>query len=314
MQTAKYNFMAKRRIFFGISVAIIAVILLCSVIFGVQMDIQFKGGALVSLGYQGDVSISDVENTVKSQLGNGITVQAGSNSSTGQKSLTINLPGAETVATEELEQLIGSLNEKFSGNEFTQLETQNVNPTMGREFLVKCIIAVVVACALILVYVWYRFRKIGGRTAGLFAVCALCNDLLVVFGVFVIFQIPLNGNFIAAMLTILGYSINDTVVIYDRIRENRKLLGNKMPFEEMVNLSINQSLRRSINTTVTTCTALGVVCVVSVIFNLSSIFTFALPLMIGMASGLYTSLFLATGLWVEWENHKQGKMLEENKS
>lgn len=306
MQTAKYDFMSKRRIFFGISAAIIAVIVLCSIIFGVQMDIQFRGGAMLTLGYEGEIQLSDVEKAAKDVLGSGVAVQS-SDSVTGQKAITVSMPGSETMSADELESLISQLNEAYEANNFTQLETSNVDATMGREFLIKCLVAVITACVLILIYVWIRFRKIGGLTAGAFAVCALINDLIVVFGAFVILQIPLNGNFVAAMLTILGYSINDTVVIYDRIRENRKLMGNKLPFEQLVNLSINQSLRRSVNTTVTTCMALAVVCVVSVVFGLSSIFTFALPLMIGMASGLYTSLFLATGLWVEWESHHAKK-------
>lgn len=304
MQTAKYDFISKRRLFFGISAFIIVAILVCSFIFGVQMDIQFKGGALVNLGYQGEINVSTLEQELKSVLGNGITVQNANNTTTGQQTVTISLPGAETVNTQKLDDLLAQLNKDFPENSFVQLEVQNVNAIMGHEFLLKCIVAVIVACLLVLIYVWIRFRPIGGKTAGMFAICALLNDLLVVFGVFVVLQIPLNGNFIAAMLTILGYSINDTVVIYDRIRENRKLLGNRVPFEQLVNVSINQSLRRSINTTVTTCTALGIVCIVSVIFQLPSIFTFALPLMIGIASGLYTSLFVATGLWVEWESRK----------
>ena len=140
--------------------------------------------------------------------------------------------------------------------------------------------------------------------AGVMAIIALINDLTVVFGVFVVLRIPLSGNFIAAMLTILGYSINDTVVMYDRIRENEGLYGKKLGFESLVNASINQSLRRSVNTTLTTCMALLTVCVVSVLFGLDSIFTFALPLMIGMISGLYTSLFITTSLWVTWENFR----------
>ena len=120
-------------------------------------------------------------------------------------------------------------------------------------------------------------------------------------------RIPLNGNFIAALLTILGYSINDTVVIYDRVRENRQLYGNSMDFATLVNNSINQSLRRSINTTISTLLALGTVCVVSVVFGLDSIFTFAFPLIIGMISGVYSTICIAGPLWVEWELHKKAK-------
>jgi len=182
-----------------------------------------------------------------------------------------------------------------------------VDPTIGKEFFAKSIVAVVAASLLILVYIAVRFKKIGGWPAGSMAVVALVHDLIVVYGVFVVMRIPLNGNFIAALLTILGYSINDTVVIYDRVRENRQLYGNSMDFATLVNNSINQSLRRSINTTISTLLALGTVCVVSVVFGLDSIFTFAFPLIIGMISGVYSTICIAGPLWVEWELHKKAK-------
>ncbi len=139
------------------------------------------------------------------------------------------------------------------------------------------------------------------------AIVALIHDLTVVYGVFVLMRVPLNGNFIASLLTILGYSINDTVVIYDRVRENRRLYGNTMDFATLVNTSINQSLMRSIKTTVTTLLALGTVCVVSLVYGLDSIFTFAFPLIIGMISGVYSTVCIAGPLWVEWELHKKKK-------
>ena len=131
--------------------------------------------------------------------------------------------------------------------------------------------------------------------------------VMVVFGTFVLLRTPLDGNFIAAMLTILGFSINDTVVVYDRIRENRALMGKKTPFEELVNHSVNQSARRTIITTVTTVMALGVMCVVSKLYGLDSIFTFAFPLMMGMLSGVYTSLCVSTSAWVLWNDRKSKK-------
>ncbi len=123
---------------------------------------------------------------------------------------------------------------------------------------------------------------------------------------FVILRIPLNGNFIAALLTILGYSINDTVVIYDRIRENSALYSKKqMSLAELVNLSINQSFARSLMTSITTCLALGVVCMISVIYRLDSIYSFAFPLLFGMVSGVYSTICIATPLWVDWKSKKK---------
>ena len=213
------------------------------------------------------------------------------------------MPGNETVTTDQVENLLTSLNEQYPDNAFAQLSLSNVSAAMGTKFLQKSLVAVVFSLLLILLYIGFRFKKIGGLTGGLMAVLALLNDLMVVFGTFVLLRTPLDGNFIAAMLTILGYSINDTVVVYDRIRENRALMGKKTPFEEPV----NQSARRTIITTVTTVMALGVMCVVSKLYGLDSIFTFAFPLMMGMLSGVYTSLCVSTSAWVLWNDRKSKK-------
>ena len=218
--------------------------------------------------------------------------------------LVINLPGSETLSTEQLDSMIETLNTTYPDNQFVQQEVSNVNPTIGNEFLDKSVVAVVAACVLILLYVAVRFRRIGGWSAGAMAIVALLHDMFVVYGVFVLLRIPLNGNFIAAMLTILGYSINDTVVIYDRIRENTGLYGKKMSLPELVNLSINQSFGRSMMTSITTCIALAIVCVVSIIFKLDSIFTFAVPLLFGMVSGVYSTMCIATQLWVSYKTRK----------
>ncbi len=303
---AKYNIISKRKIFMSISAVIIVAIFAFSAIFGVSMDIQFKGGAVITLSYEGQLEQGTAQKAIEDVLGK-VSLQTGENVATGVNSLTVTMPGAETVSTEELGAVLDALAVACPDNNFEQLSMSNVNPTIGNEFLQKSLVAVLAAVILIMAYIAFRFRKIGGLPAGVMAVIALLNDLIVVFGVFVVLRIPLNGNFIAAMLTILGYSINDTVVMYDRIRENESLFGKKMPFEALVNLSINQSLRRSINTTVTTCLALATICIVATVFGLDSIFTFALPLMVGMISGVYTSLCITTSLWTTWENRKHKK-------
>ena len=301
------NVTGKRKVFLSISGGIAAVVVLASLILGVSMDIQFKGGSMIVMSYDGEIAMADAQKAAESVLGKGLTLQSGSNAATGQQTVTINLPGAQTLTTEELQNLTDALQEACPDNNMEQLQTSTVNPTIGGEFLRKCLVAVVAAVVVILLYIAWRFRRIGGLPAGVIAVIALLSDLIAVFGAFVLMRIPLNGNFVAAMLTILGYSINDTVVMYDRIRENRNLYGDKMPFEELVNHSVNQSLRRSINTTLTTCLALATICVMAVVFGLDSIFTFAMPLMVGMISGVYTSLCLTTSLWVLWEGKRPNK-------
>ena len=305
-KTPSINFIGNRKKFYTFSCALIAVVLVFCAVFGVKMDVEFKGGSMITLAYEGDADLNDLKSAIGSELGKSdLTLQTGSDIS-GNQTLTVTLPGSDTLTTEQLDNLLVSMNEQYPDNNFAQNEVSNVDATIGNEFLLKSVVALVAACVLILLYVAYRFRKIGGLKAGSTAIVALLHDMFVVFGVFVILRIPLNGNFIAALLTILGYSINDTVVIYDRIRENSALYGKKqMSLAELVNLSINQSFARSLMTSITTCLALGVVCVISVIYRLDSIYSFAFPLLFGMVSGVYSTICIATPLWVDWKNKKK---------
>ena len=305
-KTPAIRFIPNRKKFYGFSCALIAVVLVFCGVFGVHMDVEFKGGSMVTLAYQGEADLNALKSTISDELNqSNLTLQTGSDIS-GSQTLTVTLPGSQTLTTEQLDNLLTTLNEQFPDNAFSQNEVSNVNATIGKEFLLKSVVALVAACVLIMLYVAYRFRRIGGFKAGATAVVALLHDLFVVFGVFVILRIPLNGNFIAAMLTILGYSINDTVVIYDRIRENSALYSKKqLSLPELVNLSINQSFSRSLMTTITTCCALGVVCAVSIVYRLDSIYTFAFPLLFGMISGVYSTICIATPLWVDWKQRKK---------
>ena len=305
-KTPSINFIGNRKKFYTFSCALIAIVLVFCGIFGVKMDVEFKGGSMVTLSYEGEADLNALKSTISTELNkSNLTLQTGSDIS-GSQTLTVTLPGGETLTTEQMNSLLTTLNEQYPANNFVQNEVNNVDATIGKEFLLKSIVALIAACVLILLYVAYRFRKIGGLKAGSTAIVALLHDMFVVFGVFVILRIPLNGNFIAALLTILGYSINDTVVIYDRIRENSALYSKKqMGLAELVNLSINQSFARSLMTSITTCLALGVVCVISVIYRQDSIYSFAVPLLFGMVSGVYSTICIATPLWVDWKRKKK---------
>ena len=300
------NFVGNRKKYYAFSGVLIAVVVLFSFVFGVKMDVEFKGGTMLTLGYQNEIDLEALETTIETATGQtDLTLQTGTDIA-GNQTLTVTMPGSDNMTTEEVGALLTTLNEQYPDNAFDENEINNVNPTIGKEFLLKSVVAVVTACLLILVYVAYRFRKVGGLEGGATAIVALLHDLIIVYGVFVLLRIPLNGNFIAAMLTILGYSINDTVVIYDRIRENSALYGKRqMSRGELVNLSINQSFGRSLMTSITTCVALGVVCVVSIVFKLESIFTFALPLLFGMISGVYSTVCIASQLWLDWQQRKK---------
>ena len=302
------DLMSLRKRYLSIEICLLVIVLSCSFLFGVKLDTEFTGGAMITLSYEDSFDQSAVQKTASAALeSNDLTLQTGENVATGEQTLKISMPGTETVTTEQVETLIDSLNENYPENNFAQLSLSNVSAAMGTKFLQKSLVAVLFALVLILIYIAIRFKNIGGLTGGLMAILALVCDLMIVYGTFVVLRTPLDGNFIAAMLTILGYSINDTVVVYDRIRENRGLMGKKASFEEVVNQSVNQSVRRTLITTVTTVMALGVMCIVAKLYGLDSIFTFAFPLMMGMLSGVFTSLFVSTSAWIAWSNRKSGK-------
>ena len=307
-QTGTIDLMSLRKRFLSIELCLLVLVVSGSMLLGVKLDTEFTGGAMITLRYEDSFDQAAVQKTASAALeSSDLTLQSGENVATGEQTLKISMPGTETVTTEQVETLIDSLNETYPENHFAQLSLQNVSAAMGTKFLQKSLVAVVFALLLILIYIAIRFRKIGGLTGGLMAILALVCDLMIVYGTFVALRTPLDGNFIAAMLTILGYSINDTVVVYDRIRENRTLMGKKPSFEQLVNQSVCQSARRTIITTVTTVMALGVMCVVSKLYGLDSIFTFAFPLMMGMLSGVFTSLCVSTSAWTAWSNRKAVK-------
>ena len=156
-------------------------------------------------------------------------------------------------------------------------------------------------------YVTLRFRKIGGLSAGVMALVALFHDIAMIYFLYVIFRWPIDSNFIAVVLMILGYSLNDTIVIYDRVREQRKLMGRKTGIDTVFNVSCTKTIKRTIMTSVTTLAAILTVFVVASVFNISSVKGFALPMMIGVISGCYSSLCIAGPLWVIWQTHKAKK-------
>ena len=165
-----------------------------------------------------------------------------------------------------------------------------------------------IAAVFIVIYVTIRFKKISGLSASVTALAALLHDIILVFFTFVIFKIPINDGFVAVILTVLGYSINDTMVIYDKIRYNSRLHAGKMSYEEIANLSINECITRTINTSLMSTIAIALVYVFSLVSGLTSVANFALPMMVGIISGCYSTLTITAPLWVTWQNHKAKKV------
>ena len=303
------RFAENRNIYFSLSLGIIAIGIICNAIFGTRLSIDFTGGALVKYSYSGEIEPNQISSAVKNAIGRDLTVTINTNvqSSDGtsaKNNVTLAFSGTDALSVTDQQAVESALNTAYPDAGFASIETSSVNASMGQAFFQKCLVAVLLAFLLLDIYVALRFRKIGGAAAGIFAIVALLHDVVMVYFVFIFCRFSLDDNFIAVVLTILGYSLNDTIVIYDRIRENRKLYGLKAGYNVLVNDSINQTLTRSLYTAGTTVLSIAMVYIVGSYYNLTSIVTFALPMMFGVISGCYSSVCIAGPLYVMWENHK----------
>lgn len=301
----QFDFLKHSKIYYIISAAIVLVTVIATVVMGLNVDIEFKGGSVATYSYKGEVKISDVEALVKKTIGYSAKARISEAIADNSKNVVISI--AEEVSSEQQIKMTAALEKEFKDNKFALVESSSVNAMMGRNFFIKCLIAVAFAAVLMALYIAVRFKNIGGWTAGATAVIALVHDLIVCFAVYVIFRIEIGGNFMAVMLTILGYSINDTIVIFDRVRENKDNFGKKLSVADNVALSLNQSTQRAINTTATTLMALAVVVIVCLIYNIDSMFNFVFPMAVGLISGVYSSMFLAPCIWVKWEEKLASK-------
>lgn len=193
-----------------------------------------------------------------------------------------------SIDSETRAEVITKMNETFGLTDDDLYGNEDVSPTVGSDLQRAAIMAAAVAIALMLIYIAFRFEL----TSGLAAITCLVHDMLIMISVFVIFRLPVDGNFIAAVLTILGYSINASIIVFDRVRENLHN-ARRETFEEVAEKSIWQTLGRTINTTLTTMFAVGAIYLLGV----DSLKDFTLPLLIGFVAGGYSSIFLASSLW-----------------
>lgn len=300
------KFYENRNKFLAFSTFLILLGFFASFFFGIRLDIQFKGGSIITYRYEGQVSLDAVRDEVAQALDNPVTVQSteGLNANENNEkitSLVISVAGNQALTNDESIRLTQVLEEKFPENKMELTNAQLVNPFIGKRTLYNGLLAVALASVLIVLYVWVRFRSISGASAGVFSLIALFHDVAIVFFTFVLMRIALNETLIAVMLSILGWSVNDTIVIFDRIRENERLHRNKLSLPELVNLSINQSLTRSINTSLCSFISVSMAYLFAHLYGLESIKEFALPMMVGILIGSYSSICLATPLWTLWK-------------
>ncbi len=292
-ETKTIDFLGKRKLFFGIS---IAAILVGFVMMGVNKanidmplnySLDFVGGTSTTMTLNEDMSIEEIDAQivpyVEDITGDGnvqTTKVAGSNQI---------IIKTRTLSVEERERFNDVMTSNFGVDE-SSITAETISATISSEMQSSAIKAIIVSTILMLLYIWFRFKDI---RFGASSVIALLHDVLVVLAFYAVVRVSVGNTFIACMLTIVGYSINATIVIFDRVRENLRTMGGRETLDEMVNRSISQTLSRSIFTSLTTFFMVASL----EVFGVSSIREFALPLMAGIICGTYSSICLTGALW-----------------
>ena len=299
-----FPFFKNRKIYYTISACIMVIGIIMTMINGVLLDIQFKGGTIVKYAMSETIELDPnaAANLAERTLNGRITTgQITTDFATGDKRLVLNMTGDRAMTNEDVHSVTEALQAEYPEQAFVLDSTHNVSPFFGQRFLRDAVIAIALSAVLIVLYVWFSFRKIHGLSAGFMALIALLHDVLIAFFTFTIFRIPIGDSFVAVSLAILGYSINDTIVIYDRIRENTRD-NSKMPVRDLVDMSVSQSFTRSLNTNLAVFVSIAVLFVFAAANGLDSIVSFALPMAIGSVSGCYSTICLVGPLWATWKS------------
>lgn len=301
-----YPFYQKKWVYAAITGSVFLIGIVSIFINGVKLDTQFTGGAVLTFTVDGDVDINRMEQKVTDLLNRPATIQVVTDHITGEESISVTLAGQQGLSATQLQDVTKVL--QNDNSKVSLKQTYVVEPYIGAKALKNSIIAIILSFVFILIYVWLRFKKISGLAAGVTGLIALFHDVLVVFFVFCVAGISLNDSFVAVVLTIIGYSINDTIVLYDRIRENRRNYPERMEgsqYMEIVDISTSQTMVRSINTSVTTGMCILIILLAAVVFSIPSIYCFALPMFFGIISGCYSSVCIAGTLWAVFEKNKK---------
>jgi preprotein translocase subunit SecF len=282
----KVDILGKRKIWYTVSITVIAIGLLFLLINGLNLGIDFNGGTLMEFSFADNVTAEEVRGVLERiEVAGDSKIQQ--SEAAGEHGVLIR---AKTLESEEIVRIDNAIKEEFESAEM--LRTEMVGPTIGRELRINALLAMIAASIAIVAYISFRFEF---RFAAV-SIITLMHDVLITIGIFAILGREVNTPFVAALLTIVGYSINDTIVIFDRIRENMKMM-HKVPFIKQANSAVVDTLPRSINTSITTLITILAI----YFFGGASIQTFMLALFIGMFAGTYSSIFVASPLLVTWQ-------------
>ncbi|MBU3195743.1 protein translocase subunit SecF [Clostridium algidicarnis] len=270
----------KSKIWFSISIVLIVISIFSLAINGLNFGIDFKGGTKVLIDFGKDFSKIEVEEEIIKKYANDAVTTKVEGSQLEIKS--------NNLDSEKVSEMFNEIKDKYSLESSALVSQEEIGASIGKELTKKSIIALMVATLGMLIYVRIRFEI----SFALAAILALLHDVIITLGIYSLFKLPVNSPFIAAILTIVGYSINDTIVIFDRIRENLKIMRRK-DIGEVADVSITQTLTRSINTVLTT-----LITIVSVYIFVPAVREFTFPITIGILWGSYSSIFIASPLWV----------------
>lgn len=322
------NFIKNSNKYFALSIIIIVIGVIFLFINGIQLDTEFTGGTVISAKLNTEFTEQEVLELVKEVTDNSCVVQKTGNEGKGvmisfsqitdedtteiENKLKEKYGSTETtdqLENEETQEITSEGEETLQDTEsdkYLEISTKVVEATYGSEIAKNTILAVVVALICMVVYIAVRFQSLGGIKSAISAIVGLIHNVLIVTVVYIIFKISINSAFIAAILTVIGYSINNTIVVYDRIRENRNLKeqNKKLNLEELVNTSIKQILGRTINTTVTSVATVAVLLGFAIYFGQTTLVEFTIPLIVGLIAGEYSSICISTPLWYKLENKK----------
>ncbi len=281
-------FTGKFKITASISILIIIIGIVVAIASGgLNLGIDFTGGSLTTVDIKEQYDTSVIKDVLaRYNVADSPIVKAGENYT--EAVIRIKDMGNDELQTELTGNIVSGIQETYPNAELVNWD--RVGGIASTDLVRNAFLSVIVAAVLMLLYIWIRFEFYNGIAA----IITLANDILIMIAVVAIMRLPLNSGFIAACLTIVGYSINNTIVIFDRIRDNKKVLKSKhLTNNEIADTSVKETLTRTINTTVTT--LIMIVCLY--IFGVQSIKEFSLPIIIGLLAGTYSSIFLAAPIW-----------------
>lgn len=312
----KYDFVKNRKYAFIFSILLFVFFGIMLVVKGIALDINFKGGSRLMIETVDEVNPNQAADLIKGAIGKEVNASVmetygGDTEAEKVKMLRLDITGNDPLTAEEEAKVKDVIAQNFNVVlNSPKNENISITATVGQEALERGILAVAISVVLILLYVAWRFSILSGFSAAVCAIIALFHDVGVMFGVYITLGLPLNDIFIATVLTVIGYSMNDTVIIYDRIRENTRTM-QKSDLGSIVNVSIHQSLSRSINTMVTTLICIAVLLIFSATNNIDSLKNFSFSLLLGVITGVYSTVFIAAPLWLVWKERKQKALLEK---